>query len=123
MQHESSCTNIHNKVNMLAYSINFYPSDSRNKKFDRESSPTLRKLADCVGTNIETDLNSSLSAVQELRHCFDGIELLSKFKCYGLDLLMLFNSIQFNSMQWFIRTILCNVHIIYVRVTIQCINK
>ena len=42
-----------------------------------------------VGTNIETDLNSSLSVVQELRHCFDGIEFLSKFKCYGLELLML----------------------------------
>ena len=28
-----------------------------------------------VGTNIETDLTSSLSAVQELRQCFDSIEL------------------------------------------------
>ena len=27
-----------------------------------------------------------------------------------------------NSIQLFLRTILCNMHIIYVRVTIQCIN-
>ena len=46
-----------------------------------------------VGTNIETDLNSSLSAVQELRHCFDSIELLAKFKCYGLDRLVLWSII------------------------------
>ena len=91
-----------------------YPSDARNDH--RESSPTLRKL-NCSAflliesrqlvnkenrglclwwfyiiwwymddTNIETYLNSSLSAIVET---FNSIELVAKFKCYGLDLLKL----------------------------------
>ena len=66
--------------------ITFYSSDARNEIFDRESSPTLRKLNSSAflliekrplvnkehrslviplfdGTNIETYLNSSLSAI------------------------------------------------------------
>ena len=66
--------------------ISFYPSDERNEIFDRESSPTLRKL-DCSAFLLidsrsyickqrtyrslvillfdGTDLNSSLSAIVE----------------------------------------------------------
>ena len=66
--------------------ISFYPSDARNEIFDRESSPTLRKLdwsafllIDSLSYNFVnkehrslviilfdgTDLNSSLSAIVE----------------------------------------------------------
>ena len=90
IQHESSCTNIHNKANTYAYGIAFYPSDARNEIFDRESSPTLRKL-NCSaflliksrplvnkehvlslailyfgGTNIETYFNSLSATVETL---------------------------------------------------------
>ena len=90
MEYEYSCrpTNIYNKVNTSAYTITFYPSDARTKySIENHHRSTLRKLNSSAflliesqpfvnkehkyrslvnilfdGTNIETCLNSSLSA-------------------------------------------------------------